>query len=76
MPKKNPNNIPKKWNYVVTFEHTNDAPQSIRGVVEGSNFPAAAQRAIKDARRQLPRLRADSVCVVIERNNGTNDFKV
>lgn len=64
-----------KWNYAVTFENESEGPKTARGTVEGTSFPTAAQRAIKDARRKLPRLRATSVVVVIEKNDGTNDFK-
>lgn len=65
-----------KWNYVVTFERENDPPVAVRGSVEGTTFQTAAQRAVKDARKNAKRVRADSLCIVIERNNGENDFKV
>lgn len=56
-----------KWEYYLTFERINDPPVTVRGIVEGSTFATAAQRAVKDARKKTKRVRADSISMVIQR---------
>jgi hypothetical protein len=51
---------------VITFEFEVDAPETVRTVVEAGNVHTAASRAVRAARRALPRRRPSSIVLLLE----------
>ena len=51
----------------VTFEHLQDAPETVRGEIAVSNPSLGARRAFEAAKRALPGRRWASVVILLER---------
>ena len=58
------------FGYAVTFERTTLPPVTVRGTVEAGSAHTATSRAVKAARRGLPKLRWTSLVVLLERASG------
>ena len=56
----------KHWNFAVCFEFQEDAPVTIRGVIPAGMPHLAASRAIKAAKKQRPRVRPNSYCILLQ----------
>ncbi|MCX6544412.1 MAG: hypothetical protein NTV05_08355 [Acidobacteria bacterium] len=60
--------MPKTWKYTVTFESPETAPpETVRLDVAAGSVSTAAARAIREARRSVPKRVFESVQVLIER---------
>ena len=58
----------KRWTYAVTFESPlTRPPDTVRGSVEAGSAYRAASLAIREAKKARPRMRFDSLVVLIER---------
>lgn len=53
--------------YVVTFEFAEQAPETVRGKLQAANPRQAVRRALEAAMREKPKLRWQSLVVVLDR---------
>lgn len=55
------------FEYAVTFELGSQPPETVRGTVESGSWHTASARAIRAARKALPKKSAQSIVVLLSK---------